>query len=341
MSEALNTKSLVLISQGRRVEGSLLLRHALEVALEHDKPSAALRAYYNLADAASSQADRYEDAAEIVKQGIEHARKVGNRYWEWALLGFGYPFYALGAWDEVLAMRDELPHEDWTRARLALGTGLCSAVPVYVHRGQLGEARRMVDAVAEFQRSADLQERSYYGFATSQILLAAGDPAGALRIAESVFAENKSTGYALDAVKEAFGLALQAALELNRLEKADELLASVERLPPGLRPQFLNAQVARFRAQVAARSGDPPPEAERLFKGAAGLFQELAVPFHLAVTRLEHAEWLAAQGRPDEAQPLLTEAREIFEQLEARPWIERLGKAARAGRETEAMTAGT
>ena len=340
LSEALNTKSLVLISQGRRVEGSLLLRHALEVALEHDKPSAALRAYYNLADAASSQADRYEDAAEIVKQGIEHARKVGNRYWEWALLGFGYPFYALGAWDEVLAMRDELPHEDWTRARLALGTGLCSAVPVYVHRGQLGEARRMVDAVAEFQRSADLQERSYYGFATAQILLAAGDPAGALRIAESVFAENKSTGYALDAVKEAFGLALQAALELNRLEKADELLSIVERLPPGLRPQFLNAQVARFRAQVAARSGDSP-EAERLFKGAAGLFQELAVPFHLAVTRLEHAEWLAAQGRPDEAQPLLTEAREIFEQLEARPWIERLGKAARAGRETEAMTAGT
>jgi tetratricopeptide (TPR) repeat protein len=232
-------------------------------------------------------------------------------------------------------MRDELPHEDWTRARLAHGTGLCSAVPVYVHRGQLDEARRMVDAVAEFQRSADVQERCYYGFATAQILLAAGDHAEALRVAESVFAENEHMGYVLDAVKEAFGLALQAALELNRLDKADELLAIVER-----RPQFLNAQVARFRAHLAARSGNAP-EAERLFKGASGLFQELAVPFHLAVTRLEHAEWLAAQGRAAEAQPLLAEAHEIFERLDARPWLERLGTPARAGHETEAVPAGS
>jgi class 3 adenylate cyclase/tetratricopeptide (TPR) repeat protein/ribosomal protein L40E len=50
LSQALNTKSILLLTQGRRDEGSVLLRHALEVALEHDKPSAALRAFYNLAD---------------------------------------------------------------------------------------------------------------------------------------------------------------------------------------------------------------------------------------------------------------------------------------------------
>ena len=27
-----------------------------------------------------------------------------------------YPFYALGFWDDVLAMQAELPEEDWTRA---------------------------------------------------------------------------------------------------------------------------------------------------------------------------------------------------------------------------------
>jgi len=41
------------------------------------------------------------------------------------------------------------------------------------------------------------------------------------------------------------------------------------------------------------------------------------------VTELEHAEWLRDQGRADEAEPLLTEAREIFERLEAGPWLER------------------
>jgi class 3 adenylate cyclase/tetratricopeptide (TPR) repeat protein len=340
LSQALNTKALLLVAQGRRNEGSVLLRHALEVALEHDKPSAALRAFYNLADAVLSYDDRYEDAAETLRRGLAHARKVGNRYWEWTFLGFGYPFYALGAWNNVLAMRDELPHEDWTRARLAYGAVLCSAVPVCVHRARLEEAKRMVDAVAELERSADVQERCYYGVATAHILLAEGHRTEALRVAQSVFAERDSMGVAHDTVKESFALALQASLDLDQLDETDELLAIVERLPPGTRPQFLNAHVARFRAHLAARAGQAD-EAERLFKLAGGLFHELAVPFHLAATRLEHAEWLSTQGRTDETQPLLAEAREIFERLEARPWLERLGEPSLVARETEAMTTGS
>jgi hypothetical protein len=44
----------------------------------------------------------------------------------------------------------------------------------------------------------------------------------------------------------------------------------------------------------------------------------------MAVTLVEHGEWLIAQGRPEEASSLLDEAREIFERLEARPWVERV-----------------
>jgi hypothetical protein len=49
------------------------------------------------------------------------------------------------------------------------------------------------------------------------------------------------------------------------------------------------------------------------------------VPFYLAVTELEYADWLASQERAEEAEPLLAEAREIFERLEAKPWLERAG----------------
>jgi class 3 adenylate cyclase/tetratricopeptide (TPR) repeat protein len=337
LSMALNSKGMLLIARGRRTEGSVLIRHALEVALEHDRPSAALRAFYNLADSGFAQGDRYEDSAEAVRQGLAHARKVGNRYWEWQFLGFGYPFYALGAWDEVLAMREELPHEDWTRARLAYGTLLCATVPIYVHRGQLGEAKHVVEPLAALEGSADVQERCYHGFAKAQILLAEGDRAEALRVAESVFVERESMGVALEAVKESLALAVQAALELDRLDKADELLKIV-RLPPGKRPQFLNAHISRFRAQLAARSGQAD-EADRLFKRAGGLFHELAVPFALAVTRLEHGQWLAAEQRSEESQPLLTQAREIFERLEAKPWLVRLGQPSPVRRDTEAVTA--
>jgi hypothetical protein len=38
----------------------------------------------------------------------------------------------------------------------------------------------------------------------------------------------------------------------------------------------------------------------------------------------EHAEWLSEQGRAEEAEPLLAEARRIFTDLKAAPWVERL-----------------
>jgi len=327
-SEALNTKALILVARGRRSESSVLLRHALDTALEHDKPSAALRAFYNLADSVSSMTDRYEDAAATARRGLAHARKVGNRSWEWHFLGFAYPFYALGEWDEVLAMRAQLPHENWTRARLAYSTLLCSSVPVFVHRGRLDEARQVVEELAALSGSADVQERCYYGFARSLILAAEEAWPEALQAAEATFAHRAQMGFNLDAVKESFALAVQAALNLNDVETADGLLSVVERLPPGNRSQFLNAQVARFRARIAARQGDTE-EAERLIKGAGALFHELATPFHLAVTRLEHAEWLAEQGRMDDARPILAEAREIFERLEAKPWLDRAGAETR------------
>ena len=56
------------------------------------------------------------------------------------------------------------------------------------------------------------------------------------------------------------------------------------------------------------------------------MLRELALPFPLAVTLLEQGEWLLTQDRGDEAQPLLAEARETFERLEATPWIARASR---------------
>ena len=42
---------------------------------------------------------------------------------------------------------------------------------------------------------------------------------------------------------------------------------------------------------------------------------------------LEQAEWLLGRGQPDDAQPLLVNARETFEQLEAKPWLEQVDAA--------------
>ena len=123
----------------------------------------------------------------------------------------------------------------------------------------------------------------------------------------------------------AYTIALEAAFALGDDAKADELLAIVEQLPPGeLRP-FLRAIGARFTARRAARDGHGDTAAAG-FSAAARIFREIEYAFDLAVVLLEHAEWLAEVGGLDDAAPLATEAREIFERLRARPYIERLDR---------------
>ncbi len=339
LAQALNTKGVILFSRGRKTEGLALVRNALEVALEHDKPSAALRAYYNLADM-TAQADRAQQSARLAEDGLALARRVGNRYWEWALLGLAYPLWAVGDWDAVVGREDDLPDEDWTQARIASATFLTSIIPVLVNRGQLEEANRSARLFAELEASVDFQERAQVHFAEATLLLAEGKYDEALRSAEASLETRHALGISYEAVKESFVVAVEAALALSDISRAEELIALVDTLPPGGSPQFLEAHSARFRARLGAPRG-APGEADRLFERAVSVFRVLALPFYLAVTLLEYGEWLLAQDRRQDSEALLAEARDTFERLDAKPWIERTARTALARPEPKPVTAGS
>jgi class 3 adenylate cyclase/tetratricopeptide (TPR) repeat protein len=334
LSQALNTKGITLLARGRTTEGRALIRLALEVALEHDKPSAAMRAYYNLADS-SGQADRPHESAEYIREGLALARRVGNRYWEWSFVGFAYAPFLLGDWDDVLAREESLPADDWTQARLAFATLLTSVVPVLVHRGNLEEAQRSVSRFPELESSADQQEQGQVHVAKATLLLAEGRYAEALQDAGAALETRHANGITYEAVKEAFVVAVEAALRMDEGGRAEELLALLTELPPAGLPRFLEAHSRRFRARIAS-VGDAV-EAERLFASSVGLFRELGYPFYLAVTLLEQAEWLGSGDRVEDAAPLLAEAHDIFERLQAKPWLERVARATTAGRESDAL----
>jgi hypothetical protein len=76
------------------------------------------------------------------------------------------------------------------------------------------------------------------------------------------------------------------------------------------------------RIPAGARGG------ERDRARAAATFREFGMPFWLAVTLTEYGEWLIGEGRSGEAEPMLAEARETFERLEATPWLDRAEAAA-------------
>jgi len=270
-----------------------------------------------------SQADRYEEAEVCVRDGLAFSRRVGNRYQELLFLGQSYALFALGKWEEVLEWVAALP-EDWAVARQAYATVASVGITVLAHQGSLDEADRIATALDQFGSSGDAQERAGHACGRSRLLLTLGDAAGALRVAQIALDTSSEMGFRQEYVKEALITALEAALSLRDTARAEELLAIIESLPAGNRPQFLQAQALRFRAGLAVLAGDE--DAERLFKSAQGLFRELAMPFYLAATELEHAEWLTAESRSEEAAPLLEEARGIFERLEAAPWLERTGR---------------
>jgi tetratricopeptide (TPR) repeat protein len=321
LAQALTTKGIILTSRGRHEEGLALMRFALDTALEHDKPSAALRASYNLADCLG-QVNRFAEAAQTVRNGLAQARRVGNRYWELSFLGQLYPFLSLGEWDEALSMFAELPADEWAGSRQAFSVGPLINATVLGHRGHLEQLEQVLDRFEEMGRSGDEQERSAYRSGLARFHLANGSLVEALALAEEAFASHGHFGFGAEQIKEAYATAGEAALRLGDVTKATELVALVEALPPGSTNHFLQAQSARFRAHLTKDSD--PTEADRLFKRSAGLFRELSAPFSLAAVETEHAELLLARGDTDEAEALVSEAREIFERLGAQPWLDRL-----------------
>jgi tetratricopeptide (TPR) repeat protein len=334
LAEALITKANVLIGRARPVEGHALLAHALQLAMDNGLWSSALRARNNLSFSLDNR-DRHEEALAHLDQGQALAGKVGNRRWARALADSrSWSLYLLGRWEELMGVAAELFEpglgEAWTSSTAT------SMAAVHAHRGQVAGIGPLLTAHAGLGTSADVQERAGYRAAEAIAHQAEGRHAEALAAGEEAVRALEVLGPGSEIVKQGFTEAAEAALALGDLAKAEALLAVVDRLRPGERPPYLDAQAARFRARLAATRDDPPGRAEAGFKAAAGLLRELQMPFWLAVTLLEHGEWLATRGRPAEAAPLLEEAGASFERLEARPWSERVARL--AGRPAQARS---
>jgi ATP/maltotriose-dependent transcriptional regulator MalT len=127
----------------------------------------------------------------------------------------------------------------------------------------------------------------------------------------------------------------EVALDAGEFARAQELLAIPESLDPGQLTPIPRAGSLRVRARLDAVRGVYDGGDER-FTAAARICREFDVPFERAITELQHAEWLVEQGRRDEAEPLLDEARQTFEQLRATPWLQRVFAASAGERLTAA-----
>ena len=278
LSQAINTKAMLLSNQGRVGEAGALVRYALDVALEHDIPSAALRGYNNIADL-DARADRYEQAAAGYRDGLALARRVGSRQLELMFVSQTYPLYALGHWDEALAGAAQVPEEVFSQSRFPFVCFLGNSVSIYCHRGELDEAEELIRRYAVLRDSADISERTSHAWPEAQLRLAQGDNAEALRLAQSSWDAREAAGGSSESVKESFPIAVAAALLLGERARADDLLAGVESAGHGVaairpgagdavpgahgrgrrRPRARRPSVPR-RGRAHARAGDALPD---------------------------------------------------------------------------------
>ena len=322
----------ILVSPRRPQEARALFQLALDMALSHELYQRASVACGNLSDLAFRN-DRYAESLAHLEQARELAQRTGFRAEEWFDLSeMTYALTMLGRWDEALARFAEIP-DDQIGTTTELASLLTGVLQIHVHRGQLDEARQLLMRYEELGGSGGLQVQGAYQAAFAAVRLAEHNVQGALKAAEQAFATREAHGIANQNARQGFLHALEAAVALGDEAKANELLEIVEALPQGLRPPFLEATAHRFRGLLARDD----PGADRHFTAAAAQLRALELPFYLAVVQLEHGEWLTARGRPDDAHPLLTEARDTFEYLQAVPWLERLDSAA-PGAVAEAVT---
>jgi class 3 adenylate cyclase/tetratricopeptide (TPR) repeat protein len=332
LAEALDSAGVIMQFQSRLEQGQALIKQALELALEYELPAAALRAYNNLGDNLHRR-DRCQEAADQLEQGIAYARRVGDRNWEQNLLGeLSWSLALTGRWAEAFNLLDQVPEE---RLVELLGAFLVALAEPLVAQGRLEDARHLLALHARYAASADIQERGGYRAAEAVLLRAEGKERQALVAAEEVLTASLEIRPADQNVKVAFPQALEAALALGEREHAEQLLTTIEALPPGRLPASLRAHAARYRARLATGDGERG-KAERHFTTAANIFREYAMRFHLAVTLTEQAEWLITENRASEAEPLLAEARETFERLQATPWLRRVD-ATQTGRPAETV----
>ena len=324
--EAINTKGLILGGRGRREEGRALLTAALDHALAADLHEAALRAYNNLA--ADLQGTDPVRASAYVQAGTALARLMGRRRLEVMFIAGEMPVLIdLGRWDAATLVVTEFlgTDEQWI-SESELANELIMGAWVYLWRGQIVEARNLLDRLAEVGKRSTPDTRLVYDALRAGVLRAQGRNGDALTLLADASERASDALDYLGLTRWVLIESVEAAFAAGDRQSVHQQLERVAgRLTPVVAP-ILHAHIQRFRARLAAteeRSDHVMPN----FQAAIETFQQRQMPFWLAVTRLELAEWLVQRGKAADADGMFAEAKATFAELGAAPWIERVDAA--------------
>jgi class 3 adenylate cyclase/tetratricopeptide (TPR) repeat protein len=323
LSDAMNTKGLVLLARSRWTEGRTLLEGALRVAEESGVAKVLLRAYGNLAYA-FGEGDLFRDGLEKAEAGVEVARRVGDRDFEWFLQSSAAAGHAwLGEWDEALELCDEVLTSMGDDVSDLIESSLLSPqLSVWLSRGELDHVDP--EELAKKTGASDVQERGMTRTELALLLAARGEHAAACESARLVLEQDAPVvGIRHPNLRIALPIFVDSALASGQVDAAAEVVQQLEAMPHGHLSPFLRAELTIARARVDDARGLTDGVEARLRAGAR-ILEERELVLYAAQAQTHLAEWLARQGRRTEAEQAAAQAAGTFERLGAVPWTSRL-----------------
>ena len=198
----LDTKSAILAARGRRAEAEVLIRGAFAVALEHELTERASNSCISLATILEED-DRLEASLEVYAQAEVLLQRLGDRpNAAGSRLNRILALLELGRWDEVAVMYTEYLENDAEvlGSRIWPGAVAINGAWLYLLRGDIPAARRVVETGGHLVEHAQLEMRSQYHAALAGIANADGDHMLALLTAEPHFVPASRSHSRWDAV---------------------------------------------------------------------------------------------------------------------------------------------
>ncbi|HZP72978.1 MAG TPA: AAA family ATPase [Gaiellaceae bacterium] len=254
----------------------------------------------------------------------ERAGEVGE---EWSQLIFTLHLFELearrGDWPAVERLRAELHGAgagiDRTDALLHRADALVAAAA--------GDRRRAEAAADAVVGAPDRWQKLETVRAAAFAALALGDPENAAERLRWVFDETLAGGFREPGAIPAAPDLVEALAQLGRDEEAREVLA------------WLAARATEqdhpWGLALAARGRGIVDRDESALRESLARLEQLSLPFERARTLLALGALLRRAGRRGDARAVLTEARELFERLEAPPWaVQAASELARIGGRT-------
>jgi len=318
LASALNTKSLLLRRRPR--ESHALLAESLRIALEHDLTNEALRAYNNLG-VLFDAADRPEDVRVVHEEALALARRCGARAWETVLAESTAGLLAeAGEWEEALQLAASI-ESDPDVVDATSGSTWCFMARICIERGDDEAARAWLDRIPHLE-TADKQVASILIWKQTLVDELDGRLDDALAAWEVQMARTVEGGTAW-AIAEVLRASTSLALAVGSPRRVLTVASFLDEYPASRRTRSILSQLHRAQGVGAAAAGDEDAAADSFGK-ALSAGRNLGLIYWLGPVLYDYGAWLVETARPDEAQPLLSEARQLFEQMGAVVWLERL-----------------